>query len=200
MDAECLRDDFIQKLSDKVELEMARLDQCAKDKWDDVSECLGLGGLDSTQLYQTMEHQVDVWRSMYVDHLRRWLKVYPAESILVIPSEALKTATTFKQVMGKFAALLDLPQAGPEVHPELITQASPGSTSGGVRENGRTYIGGISTRLKDRLNRVFCPKNQELAQLFLEKRLVRRIDDVPWLSTALKKEDCPYPPLITQST
>ena len=44
-----------------------------------------------------MEHRTDVWRSMYVDHLRRWLTVYPPESLLVLPSEDLKAAPSFLQ-------------------------------------------------------------------------------------------------------
>ena len=31
-----------------------------------------------------------MWRSMYSEHLQRWLKVYPPESMLVVPSEHLK--------------------------------------------------------------------------------------------------------------
>ena len=37
-----------------------------------------------------MEDSTFVWRSMYSEHLQRWLKVYPPESMLVVPSEHLK--------------------------------------------------------------------------------------------------------------
>lgn len=137
-----------------------------------------------------MEHKTDLWRSMYVDHLRRWLKVYPPHSLLVLPSEDLKAATTFKRAMERFAVLLGLPRAGPEVHAELITKASPASTDGGVHENGRAYVGKITSALKERLNGVLCPKNKELSNLMLERKLMRRLDDFPWLATALKRDVC----------
>ena len=73
----------ICRLTDKVETEVARLDQCSKEHWDDVASCLGLGGLEQNKLYAVMEDQTYVWRSMYVDHLQRWLRVFPAESMLV---------------------------------------------------------------------------------------------------------------------
>ena len=103
----------------------------------------GLGGLEQTRLYAVMEDQTYVWRSMYVDHLQKWLKVFPPEAMLVVPSEALKQASSFKTVMERFASLLGLPRAGPEVHNELIFKASPASTDGSVHENGRAYIGEI---------------------------------------------------------
>jgi len=37
---------------------------------------------------------------------------------------------------------------------------------------------------------VFCPKNQELAQLLLDKNLITQVDDIPWLATALKRDVC----------
>lgn len=109
-----------------------------------------------------------MWRSMYVDHLQKWLKVFPSEAMLVststpvhalpfpsnvaaprfstfqvVPSESLKEANSFKGVMERFVALLGLPHAGPEVHNELIFKASPASTDSSVHENRRSYIGEI---------------------------------------------------------
>lgn len=49
-----------------------------------------------------MEDSTFVWRSMYSEHLQRWLKVYPPESMLVVPSEHLKEPKTFKAVMDRF--------------------------------------------------------------------------------------------------
>jgi hypothetical protein len=37
---------------------------------------------------------------------------------------------------------------------------------------------------------VFCPKNQELVQLLLDKKLIAQVDDIPWLATALKRDVC----------
>ena len=135
MDTKCLSADFVKKLSDKVDIEVAKLDACARDRWEDIGSCLGLGALEQSRLYAVMEDQTYVWRSMYVDHLQKWLKVFPAESMLVVPSEKLKEASSFKTVMERFAGLLSLPRAGPEVHNELIFKASPASTGGNVHEN-----------------------------------------------------------------
>ena len=44
--------------------------------------------------------------------------------------------------------------------------------------------------LTERLNKIFCPKNQELAQLLLDKKMVKSVDDFPWLATALKRDVC----------
>jgi len=131
-----------------------------------------------------------VWRSMYVDHLQKWLKVYPPEAMLVVPSESLKEAKTFQNVMERFASLLGLPRGGPQVNNELIWKASPASTDGHVHENGRSYIAEAPPDLTARLNKVFCPKNQELAQLLLDKKLMRKVEEFPWLATALKRDVC----------
>ena len=190
LDTSCLKADFVKKLTDRVEAEVARLDGCAKSGYDDVAACLSLGGLEQSKLYSIMEEQTYVWRSMYVDHLQRWLKVYPPEAMLIVPSEALKEANSFKSVMERFASLLDLPRAGPAVKNELIFKASPASTDGHVHENGRTYIAEAPPDLTERLNKVLCPKNQELAQLLLDKKLIRRVEDFGWLATALKRDVC----------
>ena len=168
---------------------MLKLDGCARGGYEDVSTCLGLGGLEQQRLYAIME-EMYLWRSMYADHLQRWLKVYPPESMLVVPSEALKEATSFSHVMERFAALLGLPRAGPEVNSKLIFKASPASKTENVHENGRTYIAEAPPELTERLNKVLCPKNQELAQLLLDKKLMKKVDEFPWLATALKRDVC----------
>lgn len=110
--------------------------------------------------------------------------------MLVVPSESLKEASSFKAFMERFASLLSLPRAGPEVHNELISKASPASSDGSVHENGRSYAGEIPPELSERLNKILCPKNQELAQLLLDKRLMLRVSEFPWLATALKRDVC----------
>ena len=131
-----------------------------------------------------------IWRSMYVDHLQKWLRVYPPEAMLVVPSEALKEASSFAKVMGRFASLVGIPQAGAEVHADIIYKASPASTDGHVHENGRAYIAEAPPELTERLQSVFCPKNQELAQLLLDKKMIQKVDEFPWLDTALKRDVC----------
>jgi hypothetical protein len=37
---------------------------------------------------------------------------------------------------------------------------------------------------------VFCPKNQELAQLLLDRKLTPSVSAIPWLATALKRDLC----------
>lgn len=139
-----------------------------------------------TTLALVVAWQTYVWRSMYVDHLQKWLRVFPPESVcgsnpaqmlylngavrvyssqrscrilgkyrlrrrsaslpiallsmtcqhlscrpgvrhsshvfatcgrsmLVVPSESLKEAGSFKTVMERFATLLSLPRSGSEV-------------------------------------------------------------------------------------
>ena len=127
---------------------------------------------------------------MYVDHLQKWLKVFPPEAMLIVPSESLKAAATFKTVMERFVTMLGLPRSGPEVHNDLVFKASPASSDGNVHENGRSYVGEITPDLTERLNKVFCPKNQELAQLLIDKQLMKKVDEFPWLATALKRDVC----------
>lgn len=110
--------------------------------------------------------------------------------MLVVPSEQLKEPESFKRVMDRFAGLLGVPRAGPHVHPELIFKASPASTDGHVQENSRAYIGQAPPELTARLNKAFCPKNQELAQLLLDNKLVKRVEEFGWLATALKRDLC----------
>ena len=72
----------------------------------------------------------------------------------------------------------------------MATHCTPASTDGSVHENGRSYIGEIPPDVSERLNKVLCPKNQELAQLLLDKKLMRRVEEFPWLATALKRDVC----------
>jgi len=190
LDPSCLRDDFVAKLTEKVDIEVARLDSCAKSNHDDIVACLGLSGLEQARLYSEMEDKNYIWRSMYVDHLQRWLKVYPPEAMLIVPSEALKEGDSFKKTMERFAALVGLPRVGPQVDNRLIYKASPASADGKVHENGRSYVAEAPPELTTRLNKVFCPKNQELAQLLLDKKLIQTVNEFPWLATALKRDVC----------
>ena len=190
LDTECLRNDFVAKLTERIDAEVARLDGCARSNHDDIASCLGLTALEQAHLYAEMEDRNFIWRSMYVDHVQRWLKVYPPEAMLIVPSEALKEAESFKKVMGHFAGLLGLPRAGPQVNNELIDKASPASADGKVHENGRSYVGEAPADLTIRLNKIFCPKNQELAQLLLDKKMIGKVDEFPWLATALKRDVC----------
>ena len=191
LDPACLKDDFVAKLSEKIDQETARLDGCAKGPYyDDFGGCLGLSGLEQPRLYAEMEDRNFIWRSMYADHIQRWLKVYPPESMLIVPSESLKEAPTFKQVMERFAVLVGLPRAGPQVNNQLIFKASPASKDGKVHENGRTYVADVTPEIAERLNKILCPKNQELAQLLLDKKLMSKVEEFPWLATALKRDVC----------
>eukprot|EP00908_Phaeocystis_cordata_P004612 Transcript_1501.p1 GENE.Transcript_1501~~Transcript_1501.p1 ORF type:complete len:653 (+),score=175.84 Transcript_1501:949-2907(+) len=190
LDHTCLANDFKKKLTDKVNAEVDKLNQCAASGWEDLQACLGINGLDQTKLYAIMEDGLFVYRSMYVEHINKWLRVYNPTDILVIASEHLKEAKDMKAVMQRFANFLDIPADGPKVHHELIFKASPASHDGSVHENGRAYIGEAPADLGDKLNKVFCPKNQELAQLLLDKKLTTSVGAIPWLATALKRDLC----------
>ena len=92
---------------------------------------------------------------MPMPHVKcRWLKVYPAESIMVVASEHLKEAKDMKAVMQRFATFVEIPGEGKKVHHELIFKSSPASQDGSVHENGRAYIGEAPADLADKLNKV----------------------------------------------
>ena len=76
------------------------------------------------------------------------------------------------------------------MHHDLIFKASPASKDGSVHENGRSYIGEAPADLGDKLNKIFCPKNQELAQLLLDKQLIPAVSAMPWLAKALQRDTC----------
>ena len=67
----------MSKLKEEIDFEVGRLDACARSNHEDIASCLGLTGLEQQRLYAEMEDRNFIWRSMYVDHLQRWLKVYP---------------------------------------------------------------------------------------------------------------------------
>ena len=158
---------------------------------DDLGGCLGaIGGLDQPKLYALMEDSLFVYRSMYVDHLARWLAVYPPEAMLIIASEHMKQAAMMQNTMMRFARFLGLPDSGPRVHHEFVFKASPASKDGLVHENGRTYIAKAPRELAARLYKAFCPKNQELAQLLLDMKLISSVGAIPWLAAALNRDVC----------
>merc|ERR1712137_1528579 len=110
--------------------------------------------------------------------------------MMVIPSEHMKEAEDMKHTMARFARFLNIPEDGPRVHNDLINKASPASKGGNVHENGRSYVATVPDELNARLYRVFCPKNQELAQLLLDKSLIDSVNEIPWLAEALKRDVC----------
>ena len=147
-------------------------------------------GLEQQKLYALMEDNMFIYRSMYVEQLNRWLKVYPTSSLLVIPSEHLKDPNDMKRVMQSFARFVGLPEEGPKVHHDIIFKASPASKDGAVHENGRTNIGEAPPDLIEKLRKIFCPKNHELAQFLLDRGLIKLVTDMPWLATATKRDLC----------
>jgi len=71
-----LRRDFVEKLTNSVTDEIRRLNECSnKPGADDLGACLGIHGLEQAKLYALMEGQLFVYRSMYSEHLNKWLKV-----------------------------------------------------------------------------------------------------------------------------
>mmetsp|Transcript_25146 Transcript_25146/g.81887 ORF Transcript_25146/g.81887 Transcript_25146/m.81887 type:complete len:839 (+) Transcript_25146:3-2519(+) len=195
LDHDCLRRDFVDKLSAAISDEERRLGECAKPgAFEELGSCLGVQGLEQAKLYALMEGALFLYRSMYSEHLAKWLKVYPAEQLLVIPSERLKEAGDMKDTMGRFARFMGLSDSGAEVHNDLIFKSSPAAkgvgSDGHVHENGRTYIAEAPADLAEKIHKILCPKNQELAQLLLDKKLIAEVGDMPWLATALKRDIC----------
>mmetsp|Transcript_10932 Transcript_10932/g.34700 ORF Transcript_10932/g.34700 Transcript_10932/m.34700 type:complete len:101 (+) Transcript_10932:64-366(+) len=99
-----------------------------------------------------------------------------------------------KDTMGRFARFMGLSDSGAEVHNDLIFKSSPAAkgvgSDGHVHENGRTYIAEAPADLAEKIHKILCPKNQELAQLLLDKKLIAEVGDMPWLATALKRDIC----------
>ena len=46
LNPDCLREDFVKKLSDKVTAEIERLKDCERQNWEDTAACLGINGLE----------------------------------------------------------------------------------------------------------------------------------------------------------
>ena len=46
------------------------------------------------------------------------------------------------------------------------------------------------TPILEKLRKIFCPKNQELAQFLLDRGLIKLVTDMPWLATATKRDLC----------
>ena len=46
LDQDCLRQDFVKKLTDKVTAEIERLKDCERQNWEDTAACLGINGLE----------------------------------------------------------------------------------------------------------------------------------------------------------
>ena len=75
---DCLKEDFVNKLSDRLSVEFGQLRTCAHGRHDDLGSCLGASDeLDQQQMYALMEDHMFVYRSMYSEHLAKWLKVPP---------------------------------------------------------------------------------------------------------------------------
>ena len=57
------------------------------------------------KLYKRMEDAAYVYRSIYVEHLQTWLRQYPPNQLLVLPTEALKDGNTRSAAFSAFAAV-----------------------------------------------------------------------------------------------
>ena len=121
--AECLRADFVAKLRNRTRHEMSLLDDCTKkagSNGEGLGGCLGLRTLSQRKLYKAMEDGSYIYRSIYVEHLQNWLKFYPPNQLLVLPSEALFDDGTRPPAMAAFATFLGLPSTGPTVDDKVL--------------------------------------------------------------------------------
>jgi hypothetical protein len=176
---DCLRSDFIAKLRNRTRSEMAMLDKCAKEQLaagqaaEGLGACHGLRTLSQRKLYKLMEDVAYLYRTVYVEHLQTWLKVYPPSQLLVLPSEGLFDDKSRPPAMAAFASFLGLAASGPSVNRKVLSSASPAATDGSPHENGRTYV--VSSAPDDvavPLRAWLCPKNRQLRKLLERHRLV----------------------------
>eukprot|EP00965_Chrysotila_dentata_P064815 2148622-Pleurochrysis_carterae.AAC.1 len=99
LDLDCLKSDFVAKLSNRTLREMRELDDCAAKAPEPLAHCLGLHILGQRKLYKKMEDNAYVYRSMYAEHLSTWLRFFPPEQLLVLASEALFDGATIGAAM-----------------------------------------------------------------------------------------------------
>ena len=103
----CLQRDFGAKLRNKSDAELATLEQCtgkaeaqgmpASVNW---AACLQLHSvmLGPKQIHKVMEDSSFLWRSMYVHHLRTWLRLYAAEQLMVVdPAQLFRSSSGGQQ-------------------------------------------------------------------------------------------------------
>ena len=190
--AECLRADFVAKLRNRTRHEMSLLDDCTKkagSNGEGLGGCLGLRTLSQRKLYKAMEDGSYIYRSIYVEHLQNWLKFYPPNQLLVLPSEALFDDGTRPPAMAAFATFLGLPSTGPTVDDKVLSTASPAATDGSPHENGREYV--VSKAPEDiaaPLRQWLCPRSRQLAKLLERHKLTPDLpggNGLPWLRQAL---------------
>ena len=134
---------------------------------------MGLRTLSQRKLYKAMEDGSYIYRSIYVEHLQNWLKFYPPNQLLVLPSEALFDDGTRPPAMAAFATFLGLPSTGPTVDDKVLSTASPAATDGSPHENGREYV--VSKAPEDiaaPLRQWLCPRSRQLAKLLERHKLV----------------------------
>lgn len=87
---------YTSLLAAMVDAEVAALSKCykqhSKGPEDNgaVDKCLGVGRIPDTQLEGALATAEHVWRSVYADHLARWLSQYPPENFLIWSSEDFK--------------------------------------------------------------------------------------------------------------
>jgi len=182
LDAACLRADFEAKLRNRTSREVSELDACRRrTPGEPLANCLGLGILGQRKLYKKMEDAAYIYRSLYYEHLRKWLRYFPAEQLLVMASEGVFEPHTIEAAMRRLSRFLKL--SDETAVRSVLFSASPASTSAAPHENGRVYVTEAPDDVVAQLKRWFCPHNSRLAELLLEHRLISRQEMFPWMGT-----------------
>ena len=153
-----------------------------------LGPCLGLSTLPQKKLYKQMEDNSYLYRSLYAEHLRAWMRHYQPSQLLVLASESLFTRQGLEAGMARLARFVGLPAEGPQVVPSVLTSASPASTGASPHENGRDYVISAAELPADftaPIRRWLCPYNERLKDLLLSSGLVQADAEMPWLAEAL---------------
>ena len=202
----CLEADYLSKLRNKSTTELRDLRRCqqaANRSYGggggvappvDWEGCLGLTGamMGPKQVHKAMEDSSFVYRSMYATHLRRWVRHFGAEQLLVLGASRLLSddRTVRAAEMGRLAAHAGVARAAELVHDSVLDEASPGAKAKGMRagafENSREYLLRAPADVTRATAQWLAPHNCELAALLRAHGLAASasLDEHPWLAAA----------------
>ena len=215
----CLQQDYVGKLRNKTATELATLRACAAraERHDtpasvDWVGCLKLRSvmLGPKQVHKVLEDSSFVWRSMFAAHLRSWLRLYPANQLLVVDPSALLAPEHAPSAMRRLATFAGVPVGGATdmgggaavtVRDDLLQKPSPGAVElglrAGIHENARRCVLGRRAPPADVVRSMTTwlrPHNCDLAGLLTRHGLLTRAaleqdgdaaSMLPWLKAEL---------------
>ena len=209
----CLEADYLSKLRNKSTTELRDLRRCqqaANRSYGggggvappvDWEGCLGLTGamMGPKQVHKAMEDSSFVYRSMYATHLRRWVRHFGAEQLLVLGASRLLSddRTVRAAEMGRLAAHAGVARAAELVHDSVLDEASPGAKAKGMRagafENSREYLLRAPADVTRATAQWLAPHNCELAALLRAHGLAASASSTSTLGSPPPRPRAPPP-------